>query len=375
MPLGELERTFVEAVHAISGKQTLCAVLVLFGILANAQVVSPIEAQHDTKGSKALDTPQSNAVEEHLSWGTISGTILDQLGAVNVGANVRLSRKDQSLSQEVVSGDNGQFSFSSVPPGPFQLTITAPGFATQVFSGELGSGQTYLVPAIVLSIATVETEVRVVGMSTVEVAEAQIKEQEKQRVFAFIPNFYVSYIPDAAPLNAKQKYRLAWKTAVDPVTFLAAGVYAGLEQAGDRYPEYGQGAQGYAKRYGAGYADAAAGIFIGNAILPSLLKQDPRYFYRGTGTTRSRLLYAVSSSVICKGDNKHWQPNYSFIGGSIAVGGISNLYVPANDRNGAGVVFQNALIRIGQGSLGGILQEFVLRQLTPHLHQHTPPQP
>ena len=212
-------------------------------------------------------------------------------------------------------------------------------------------------------------------MSTVEVAEAQIKEQEKQRVFAFIPNFYVSYIPDAAPLNAKQKYRLAWKTAVDPVTFLAAGVYAGLEQAGDRYPEYGQGAQGYAKRYGAGYADAAAGIFIGNAILPSLLKQDPRYFYRGTGTTRSRLLYAVSSSVICKGDNKHWQPNYSFIGGSIAVGGISNLYVPANDRNGAGVVFQNALIRIGQGSLGGILQEFVLRQLTPHLHQHTPPQP
>ena len=375
MLLGERERTLFEAVQVFSGKLTLCAVLVLFGILANAQVVSPAEAQHDTKNSKPLDIAKSSSAEEHLSWGNISGTILDQSGAVNVGANVRLTRKDQALGQEVVSGDNGQFTFSRVPAGPFRLTITGSGFATQVFSGELGSGQTYLVPAIVLPIATVETEVRVVSMSTVEIAQAQIKEQEKQRVFAFIPNFYVSYIPDAAPLNANQKFRLAWKTAVDPVTFLGAGVYAGLEQAGDRYPEYGQGVQGYAKRYAAGYADAAAGIFIGNAILPSLLKQDPRYFYKGTGTTRSRLLYALSSSVICKGDNKHWQPNYSFIGGSIAVGGISNLYVPANDRNGAGLVFQNALIRIGQGSLGGILQEFVLRRLTPHLDQHTPPQP
>jgi Carboxypeptidase regulatory-like domain len=365
------ERILSGAMHVISRKQWLGAVLLLSGILANAQVVPSFQMQHDTEPSQNDGSPQSRPADKQL-LGRISGTILDQTGAVTVGADVRITRKDRSLNQEVVSGDNGQFSFSRVPPGPFQLTITAPGFATQVFSGELGSGQTYLVPAIVLPIATAETVVDV-GVPAVEVAEEQIKEQEKQRLLGFIPNFYVSYNPDAAPLNAKQKFELAWKTAVDPVTFLGAGVYAGFEQAGNRYPEYGQGAQGYAKRYGAGYADAAAGIFIGNAILPSLLKQDPRYFYKGTGSTRSRLLYAVSSSVICKGDNKRWQPNYSFIVGSIAVGGISNLYVPAKDRNGGGLVFQNAPIRLGQGPLGGVLQEFIVRRLRPHMH-HTPPQ-
>jgi hypothetical protein len=152
------------------------------------------------------------------------------------------------------------------------------------------------------------------------------------------------------------------------VTFLGAGVYAGLEQAGNRYPEYGQGMEGYVKRYATGYADAVAGIFIGNAILPSLLKQDPRYFYKGSGPVRSRLLYALASSVICKGDNHRWQPNYSFILGSVAVGGISSLYVPSGNASGASLVFQNALIRIGQGSLGGVLQEFIIPRLTPHLH-------
>jgi hypothetical protein len=291
-----------------------------------------------------------------------------------VGAKMRLTHKDQPLNQqEVVSGDNGQFSFSHVPPGPFQLTVTSPDFATQAFSGNLRSGQTYLVPPIVLTVATAATEVRV-GVPAVEVAEAQIKEQEKQRLLGFIPNFFVTYNPNAAPLNAKQKFELAWRVAVDPVTFAGAGVYAGIEQVGDRYPEYGHGLQGYAKRYGAGYADAFAGIFIGNAILPSLLKQDPRYFYKGTGSARSRILYALASSVICKGDNKRWQPNYSFISGSIAVGGISTLYYPTSG-NTAAFVFQNALIRIGQGSLGGILQEFVLRKLTPHLRHRAPTQP
>jgi hypothetical protein len=287
---------------------------------------------------------------------------------------VRLTRKHPFLSKEVASGNNGQYSFSHVPPGSFQITVTAPGFAAQVFSADLRSGQAFLVPPIVLAVATAATEVRVAA-PTVEVAEAQIKEQEKQRVLGFIPNFYVSYIHDAAPLTPKQKFRLAWKTAVDPITFLGTGIYAGLEQAGDRYPEYGQGAQGYAKYFGAGYADAVSGIFIGNAILPSLLKQDPRYFYKGTGTTRSRILYALASPVICKGDNKRWQPNYSFILGSIASDSISTLYVPTADRNVASLIFENALIRIGEGSLGGILQEFVLRRLTPHIRHHKPSQP
>ncbi|HVO64261.1 MAG TPA: carboxypeptidase-like regulatory domain-containing protein [Terriglobales bacterium] len=346
-----------------SGQSTDIGEQVVKGPSEGPALSGPDRARVQTSTTKAQNEP---------SFGHISGTILDPTGAVTVGATVQVTSTQTSLSEQTVSGNNGQFSFSRVPSGPFQLTITAPGFANQTFSGELQSGQTFLVPAIVLPVATAQTEVRV-GVPTVEVAEAQIKEQEKQRVLSFIPNFYVTYDHDAAPLNARQKFELAWKTAIDPVTLAGVGFYAGLEQAGDRYPEYGQGLQGYAKRYGSGYADTVSGIFVGNAILPSLLKQDPRYFYKGTGTTKSRLLYAVASSVICKGDNKRWQPNYSFILGSIAVGGISNLYVPAAERDGAGLIFQNALIRIGQGSLGGILQEFVLPRLTPRLRHHNNP--
>jgi hypothetical protein len=315
-----------------------------------------------------------NKVAAQQAPGNITGTILDQTGAVSVGAKVRLTGEDQSLSRETVSGDNGQFSFSDVPPGPFQLTVTSGGFANTALSGELKSGQTYLAPPIVLAVAVAETAVQV-GVDSVEVAEAQIKAQEKQRVLGVIPNFYVSYLPDAAPLSAKQKFELGWRVATDPISFLGVGALAGFQQAANDLPGYGQGMEGYAKRYGAAYANAFAGIFIGNAILPSLLKQDPRYFYKGTGSIRSRILYAVTSSVVCKGDNKRWQPNYSGILGSLAVGGISNLYYPSGDRSSAGLVFQNALIRLGQGSFGAIFQEFVLPKLTPRLKHHGPPPP
>jgi Carboxypeptidase regulatory-like domain len=329
---------------------------------------SSLSHNNDRQTSSAQSSSEHGASQAQLRLGTIMGTILDQSGAVAVGAKLKLTGENGAEIQEVVSGDNGQFSFSRVSAGHFQLSVSAPGFAPQIFSGELSPGQTFLVPAIKLPIERAETEVRV-AEPAVEVAQIQIKQEEKQRALGFIPNFYVSYVPDAAPLNARQKFELAWKTAVDPITFVGAGVYAGLEQAGDRYPEYGQGLEGYAKRYGQGYASTVSGIFIGNAILPSVFKQDPRYFYKGSGTTRSRFIYAVSSSVICKGDNKRWQPNYSFILGSIATGGVSDALLPAKARGGPGLVFQNALIRIGQGSLGGILQEFVVRHLTPHANR------
>jgi Carboxypeptidase regulatory-like domain len=357
-------------------------VLLVFGTLGSAQTpsIAPTNILKDASGAEPPFSSDCLAqdvfsgqnksecrIADKESTGNISGTIVDRSGKVSVGAKIRLTYKGRIFSQQVASGNNGEFLFPGVPAGNFQLTVSASGFTTQVFSGVLHPAQVYLVPPLVLGIETVETNVQV-RASIVDVAEAQLKEQEEQRIFAVIPNFNVTYLPNPAPLNTKQKFQLALKTAVDPITFLGTGVYAGIEQAADRYPEYGQGAAGYAKRYGAGYADAAAGIFIGNAILPSLLKQDPRYFYKGTGTKRSRFFYALASSVICKGDNKRWQPNYSFILGSIAVGGISNLYVPISDRNSAGLVFQNALIRIGQGSLGGVLQEFLIPRLTPHVH-------
>jgi len=311
---------------------------------------------------------------EQPSSGGINGTVTDQVGAVSVDARVRLTREDQSLIQEVLTGNNGQFLFTDLPPGPFRLTITAQGFETQKVSGILLAGQSYLVPTIRLAVATVVTEVRV-GLPVIEIAQAQIREQEKQRVLGIIPNFFVSYVPGAAPLAPKQKFELAWKSTIDPFTFVGVAALAGVQQATDDFEGYGQGMQGYSKRFGAAYADVVSGTFIGSAILPSLLKQDPRYFYKGTGGTRSRLQYALANTVICKGDNKRWQPNYSGIGGAFATSGISYLYYPAADRDAMNLVLQNSLIRIGETALANVLQEFVVRRLTPRLHSRPPAQP
>jgi hypothetical protein len=298
--------------------------------------------------------------------GNVTGTLLDSTGAAVIGAHVKLTPENQSSIQEVVSGDGGQFSFANIPPGPFQLTITAEGFAIQVASGKLLPGEVCVMPQIVLTIAPAVTEVRV-AVSPVEVAEEEIKVEERQRVLGVIPNFYVSYIPDAVPLTSKQKFKLAWRATIDPVNFLLVGGIAGVQQADNDFSGYGQGAQGYGKRYGAAYGNLVSGTFIGAAILPSLLKQDPRYFYKGTGTVKERVLYAIANAVICKGDNGHWQPNYSSILGSLAAGGISNLYYPPQNRDGTALTFENTLIGIGTSAAVNIIQEFIIPKFTPNL--------
>ena len=314
---------------------------------------------------------QSNQQSDPLLPGTISGIVVDPSGAAVTGAHVVLTRDDKTQKQEVLSGDDGQFSFTGVPLGTFQITVTSELFTTQTTSGMLHAGETLVLPQIVFALATEITRVQV-SVPRFEVAEEELKIEEKQRIFGVIPNFYVSYVPDAAPLGSKQKFQLAWRSTIDPVNFAVTGVIAGVEQATNTPSGYGQGAQGYGKRYGAAYADLVTGTFIGGAILPSLLKQDPRYFYKGTGSVRSRVLYAIANSVICKGDNGHWQPNYSAILGSLASGGISNLYYPEQNRNGAVLTVENTLIGIGETAATNLLQEFVIRKLTPNVsHQQS----
>jgi hypothetical protein len=309
--------------------------------------------------------------------GSVIGTLLDQSGAVSVGTVIRLTPEDKFAYREVISGDNGQFSFLNVPPGHFQLSVSSTGFGNEVYSGDLAAGQTFLAPPIVLSVATVVTQVKVT-VDSVEVATEEIKEEEQQRVLGFIPNFYVSYRPDAAPLTTKLKYQLAWKSTTDVVTFAGVAFLAGLQQAADEYPEFGQGAQGYAKRFGAAYGDVVASTFLSGAVLPSLLKQDPRYFYLGTGSTKKRILYAIGNSVMCKGDNGRWQVNYSNVAGIVAGAAIVSTYYPSTNQGLD--ILQNSLIRMGESSLAGVLQEFVLRKLTKGGHRQdssvtAPPSP
>jgi hypothetical protein len=229
----------------------------------------------------------------------------------------------------------------------------------------------YEVPQITLTVASNVTRVKVT-LPTEEIAEAQMKAEERQRVLGVVPNFYVTYIPNAAPLNPRQKFHLAWRSLIDPFTFGVTAGIAGIQQADDQFNGYGQGAEGYFKRYGAAFADQTTGTFIAGAILPSVLKQDPRYFFKGTGTVRSRIGYAIANAVICKGDNGRWQPNYSNVLGNLAAGGLSNLYYPKGDRSGIGLTFANMLVELGGDAATNLLEEFVVPKVT-HIPKQNPP--
>ena len=345
----------------------LCPRFPLLGVLLLCSFPALAQSPEPSATPNA-SAPQQGPAEPMT--GTISGTVVDRTGAVIPGARVKLSREDSSASQEVMADSDGQFYFAGVAPGSFRLTIISPGFTPQTAPGLLHPGEDYTLPPVQLVLAAAATEVKV-AMTPVEIAEAEIKDEEKQRVLGVIPNFYVTYNSAAAPLNPKQKFELAWKSTIDPINFGLTAAIAGIQQGANAFSGYGQGAKGYAKRYGASYADSAIGTFIGGAILPSVLKQDPRYFYKGTGSRRSRFLYAIANAVICKGDNGHWQANYSSMLGSLAAGGISNLYYPDSDRD-ATVTFENTLIAIGSNAANNLLQEFVIRKLTRNAPTYAP---
>jgi hypothetical protein len=177
-----------------------------------------------------------------------------------------------------------------------------------------------------------------------------------------IPNFYVAYDPSAPPLTVKLKFQLALKVSADPITIAGVFFMAGVNQ-GVRIPDYRLGAEGYGKRVGAVAADGFTDIFFGGAVLPALLHQDPRYFYQGTGTNRSRLVHALSAPFVCKGDNRRTEPNYSTVGGDIISAGFSTLYYPRADRT---LTFfgENVMISAIERTASTVTQEFVLRRFT-----------
>lgn len=306
------------------------------------------------------------------SPGNINGTVLDEHGNPIIGAQITLTYGAPPIKQQVLTGDNGDFAFANIPPGSFHLVVNAPPFADQHFSGTLASGQSFIVPQITLTLATVNTTVRVQPQAVI--AERQIKQEEQQRVLKVIPNFYVTYIPDAAPLDTKQKFELSWRDAIDPVTFILIGATAGLQQAENEFPGYGQGAAGYGKRYGASYADFATGTLFGSVVFPAILKQDPRYFYKSTGSVRQRVMYALANAVICKGDNGRWQPNYSSILGNLVSGGIANAYYPPKNR-GVGLTFEVTGVGVALTGAANIAQEFIIPKFTSHKPKPDPAAP
>lgn len=303
--------------------------------------------------------------------GSIHGLVLDPNGAVYPGARVTLTEPPGGFRRMTMTDAAGHFDFANVPPGAFRLTVSVRGMRAPVVTGLLHPGESYAPQTIVMPLATSTTEVRVTT-SEKEIETEQLHFEEKQRVLGIFPNFYVAYEPNAPALTTKQKYALEWKTAIDPVTILGAAAVAGIEQANNDLSGYGQGAQGYAKRFGASYGTGLIGGVLGNSVLPQVFHQDPRYFYKGTGTIRSRAFYAIAMSVMARGDNKRWEPNYSGILGGLAAGGISNLYLPSANRSGWATTFDNAALSIGFGAAQNLLQEFVVRRLTPRVPNYAP---
>ena len=328
-------------------------------------------AQVDRPSSGTTSANASEQVPSVLAPGSISGAVTDVTGTPVPGAEVKLTRQPTTAIQATRTAQDGHFSFTDVAPGNFELSIELPGFKTKAVSGTLPTTEGYLVPAVTLELAPVVTDVSV-HLTTEQIATEQIRDQEQQRILAVIPNFYTSYVQDAAPMTTKQKFALAWRQVIDPTSFVIAGLIAGGEQADNAFPGYGQGAAGYGRRFGAAYGDFFIGTYVSSAILPSILKQDPRYFYKGTGTVKSRILYAISRSVITKGDNGRWQPDYSGIGGALVSGAISNLYYPEGSQHGFDTVLTNTLIGIGTSAGVNILQEFVFPKLTPKLPKNVP---
>ena len=294
---------------------------------------------------------------------TIIGTVTDVNGDTVSNARILLKGRGAQDERAITSNENGFFQFRDLQPGiPYQISISAKDFADWTSSTiTLDSGQFKILAGIQLRIETERTAINV-RYDPVAVATEQFQAEQHQRVFGIIPNFYVSYDPNAEPLTAKMKFKLALKVSTDPVTAAGVLLVAGSRQAANT-PNYGQGWGAYGERLGAISADGFSDIMIGGAILPSLLHQDPRYFSQGSGTAGSRIRHALLSPFIARNDNGSWGPNYSSLGGDLASSALSNLYYPQSNR-GAGLVFGNFALGTAERMGASLAQEFLIGNFT-----------
>jgi hypothetical protein len=331
---------------------------------------APGEEATDRSGTSASGGPETTSDQKKdgppaSNAARIGGTVTDTNGDIVPGATVALDGASASDRQTVVANESGSFEFDGLKPGVlYFVTIQAKGFADWKSGGlRLHSGEVQFVTGIQLHLLGQDTTVMVTG-SQEQIATQQVHIEEEQRVLGFIPNFYVVYdSKNAVAMTTKLKFQMALRVSIDPITFAGAAFLAGIEQAADT-PDYVEGARGYGERFGAVYTDGFTDAMFGGAILPSLLHQDPRYFYMGTGSIKARTLHALAAPFICKGDNGRWQPNYSSIGGDLISSSISNAYYPPSSR-GPGITFENVATSTAERAVSTLIQEFVVRKLTP----------
>jgi len=351
------------------------SILLIFSGLAGATALT----QEGFSSPELPDVPsffaqagtQSPAISaQQEGSANLSGTVVDKRGDVLQGARVTLLGPDGTSIGTIQSGADGQFQFKGLQPNVYKLTVTASGMTTFISSDiPVRAGEFHILPPVTLGISPVTTSVTVSGNSK-QLSEEQVHIAEQQRIVGVIPNFYSSYNWNAPPMLAKQKFQLSIRSIIDPISFLSVAGIAGAEQYQNVFPAYGGGIEGYGKRYGAALANHVSGTLLGRAVYPAIFHQDPRYFYKGQGSFKSRALYAISAAVIARGDDGRWQPNYSKVLGNFSAAAISNLYYPASDR-GASLVLLNGLAEIGGDAGANLIREFVLKRFTSHAPKGT----
>lgn len=295
---------------------------------------------------------------------SIQGKVSDPSGESIQGAVVRIEGPDGSSRMTVTDGE-GVFQVSSLPPGNYSVKISASGMSDWTLSNVPATLNPESQPlAAVLQVAPSVTSVTV-GLSPKELAEEQLKQETRQRALGVIPNYFVAYENNAAPLSTKQKFVLSFKTLMDPATLAAVGITAGIQQSMNSYYQFGQGSEAYVKRFAASYGTAATNLLVTSSLAESVLHQDPRYFYSGQGTKKQRAWYAIKSAFRAKGDDGKWQPPYAGVLGAIGAAEISDLYYPGSRTQytliGRSLMFHFAgLIGLNLG------EELLLKRFTSH---------
>jgi len=189
-------------------------------------------------------------------------------------------------------------------------------------------------------------------------AKQDTKKSKDDRMFYVMPNYLtVDSQSQVKPISWKEKFAIAAKGSFDPYEFTVVGIVAGIRQAENSSPAFGQGMEGYAKRYGAAFADQVDGNIMVGGVFPTILKVDPRYFQLGRGSFLHRFGYAINRIFIARTDSGNHMFNVSEFAGNATAIAISNVYYPADDRS-----FSSSLsdwgTQMGLDAFGNELKEF-----------------
>ena len=200
-----------------------------------------------------------------------------------------------------------------------------------------------------------------IGAAGVLSAQTDSAEQQPQpagRGFGVLSNYTLPRdLKNVEPMPAREKWKLGTLEAFGPASFLLAGATAGIGQADNKFPTWGQGAESFGKRYGAAFADRVVDNYLASAVFPILLHEDPRYFRMGRGPFFRRLGYAVGRIAVTRTDAGSSRANFSEFLGTAVAAGVSNVYYPAEQRT-IGNTAQTFGVQLATDALFNVMREF-----------------